>query len=49
MGNIVSLRDASHDEIETLLPWFVSGGLEAGEAALVEAHLAGCAECRALV
>ena len=30
-----------------LLPWHVNGTLEPGEEALVEAHLAECAECRA--
>jgi anti-sigma factor RsiW len=30
-----------------LLPWYVRGGLAAGERAAVEAHLAGCAACRA--
>jgi anti-sigma factor RsiW len=29
-----------------LLPWHVNGTLEPGETALVEAHLAECAECR---
>lgn len=30
-----------------LLPWHVNGTLEPAEAAWFEAHLAGCAECRA--
>ena len=30
-----------------LLPWYVNGTLDATEAALFEAHLAQCEECRA--
>lgn len=36
-----------HDEAEALLPWYVTGRLDAEEQALVEAHLAGCAALRA--
>ena len=45
MGNLVQLRDA-HEQAQLLLPWRVNGTLEPGEAALLEAHLAECAECR---
>lgn len=31
---------SKHDEIELLLPWYVTGKLDAGDAARVEAHLA---------
>jgi hypothetical protein len=44
-GRIVLLRDGDHEEVHALLPWYVNGGLDAAETALVEAHLAGCAEC----
>jgi hypothetical protein len=46
VGDLLQLRDA-HDEAQMLLPWRVNGTLEPGDAALFEAHLAECAECRA--
>jgi anti-sigma factor RsiW len=36
-----------HDDIEALLSDYVEGGLTAAEHSRVEAHLAGCAACRA--
>lgn len=38
-----------HEVIEMLLPWYVTGRLDAQEVAHVEAHLAGCDACRALL
>lgn len=38
-----------HQEIEMLLPWFVTGQLDAGETAQVDAHVLVCAECRILL
>lgn len=35
-----------HREAEELLPWYTTGQLGSGEQALVEQHLAACAECR---
>lgn len=46
MAQIINFRGSPHDEVQELLPWFVNGTLEADEAERVEAHLAGCAECR---
>jgi hypothetical protein len=46
MAQIIHFRGSPHDEVQELLPWFVNGTLEADEAERVEAHLAGCAECR---
>jgi len=46
MGTILPLHDP-HDQAQMLLPWRVNGTLEAGEAALFDAHLETCAECRA--
>lgn len=37
---------ASHQEAEELLPWYATGQLKADEQALVERHLASCADCR---
>ena len=45
MGNIVHLHGDPHQQVQQLLPWFVSGTLEAAEHRLVEEHLAACTEC----
>jgi anti-sigma factor RsiW len=47
MGNIVPLHDDAHSETQQLLPWYLNGTLEESERARVDAHLAGCEECRA--
>jgi anti-sigma factor RsiW len=46
LGNLHHLHD-EHEQAQMLLPWHVNGTLEPAEAAWFEAHLAGCAECRA--
>ena len=38
-----------HEEIEMLLPWFVTGQLDADETAQVEAHMLACTECQLLL
>ena len=45
MGDLLQLRD-THEQAQMLLPWRVNGTLEPGDAALLEAHLAECEECR---
>jgi len=47
MAEIIRLRGSPHEQAQQLLPWYVNGTLDADEAAMVEAHLAECAECRA--
>jgi anti-sigma factor RsiW len=47
MAEIIRLRGSPHEQAQHLLPWYVNGTLEADDAAMVEAHLAECAECRA--
>jgi hypothetical protein len=47
MGRVVPLHPRDHDEVRSLLPWYVSGRLDAAETARVTEHLATCAECRA--
>jgi len=46
-GEVIPLRDAEHKELKDLLPWYVTGQLDAEEAQLVSAHVAACAECQA--
>jgi anti-sigma factor RsiW len=46
-SNIVHLEPDPHVAVQMLLPWYLSGRLEPGERAEVEAHLASCAVCRA--
>jgi anti-sigma factor RsiW len=47
MGNIVRLPGDRHRETQLLLPWYATGQLDEADRARVEAHLAGCARCRA--
>ena len=47
MAEIIPLHGGPHEQALQLLPWYVNGTLDADETALVEAHLADCAECRA--
>jgi anti-sigma factor RsiW len=46
-GRIIPLPGDPHRQAELLLPWYVTGRLDDAEQALLEAHLAACAECRA--
>jgi hypothetical protein len=46
MARIIRLHDDSHWELQRLLPWYVTDRLDPTEHARVEAHLAGCEECR---
>ena len=47
MGNVIPLAGDRHQQVQSLLPWYVNGTLAEDEAAAVEAHLAECDECRA--
>jgi hypothetical protein len=47
MAEIIHLRKNPHEEVQELLPWLVNGTLDPIEVEQIEAHLAGCAECRA--
>ena len=49
MGDIVRLDSGRHEEIKSLLPWYVTGRLDPAEHARVAAHLVGCEECRSEV
>ena len=46
MNNVIKLHGDPHEQTQALLPWYASGTLDAAEAAMVEAHLIECAECR---
>jgi anti-sigma factor RsiW len=45
MGRILPFTGDPHRETRDLMPWLVSGRLEADEQARVEAHLTTCEEC----
>jgi anti-sigma factor RsiW len=47
MGRVIRFRGGQHREVQDLLPWRLTGALEADEEARVDAHLSVCAECRA--
>lgn len=47
MGHVIPLHGDRHEEAARLLPWFVTGQLDAADHARVEAHVAECAECQA--
>ena len=46
-GQILHLEPDPHVAVQRLLPWYLTGRLEAPEREAVEAHLAQCPECRA--
>lgn len=45
-GHIISLHGDLHDDACALLPWYVTGRLDAEDMARVEAHLPTCAQCQ---
>lgn len=46
-GRIIHMPADDHRDIQSLLPWFLNGKLEASERDRVQAHLGECADCRA--
>ena len=46
MADLLPSEINRHDDTEELLPWYVTGQLQADERALVEQHLSACAHCR---
>ena len=46
-GDIIPLHGDPHHEALTLLPWYVTGKLDAQDLARVEAHLRTCLACQA--
>lgn len=47
MASIIRLHAGRHDEIRSLLPWYVTGRLDEAEHARVAAHVSACRECQA--
>lgn len=47
MADIIPIHGDRHLKTQKLLPWYVTGQLDAGERGDLEAHLADCVECRA--
>lgn len=47
MANIIPFHGDPHEAAQQLLPWYLTETLDVADRALVETHLAGCAECRA--
>ena len=45
-GRILPFEARGHDEAQRLLPWLVNGHLEEPDRSWVDAHVAGCADCR---
>lgn len=46
-GRIIHMPADDHRDIQSLLPWYLSGKLEGAERDRVQAHLGQCADCRA--
>ena len=46
-ADVLPIEGAEHQAVQLLLPWHGNAMLEPGEAARVEAHVAGCARCQA--
>jgi anti-sigma factor RsiW len=47
MTNIGLPQDFDHDDVQRLLPWYVTDTLNVDEAERVAAHLERCADCKA--
>ena len=45
-ARILSLESAEHRAAQELMPWFVNGTLDAGEASVVARHIAECPRCQ---
>jgi anti-sigma factor RsiW len=46
-GQIIRFQGDQHREVQSLLPWYLTGRLEDTDRVRVEAHLDACAECQA--
>lgn len=46
-GRIIPLHGDLHEDVNALLPWYVTGRMDEDDRVRVEAHLSGCAQCQA--
>jgi len=46
-GQIIRFQGDQHSEVQSLLPWYLTGRLDPSDLTRVEAHLSACAECQA--
>jgi len=46
-GQIIRFQGDQHREVQSLLPWYLTGRLDEPDQARVEAHLSACPECQA--
>jgi anti-sigma factor RsiW len=46
-GDVLNFTKSVHQRTQELLPWFLTGTLDAEERVAVEQHLPGCPACRA--
>ncbi len=46
-GHVVQLDTDTHQAVQQMLPWYVTGRLDDSERGRIEAHLAACPHCQA--
>jgi hypothetical protein len=46
-GRIIQMPTDEHRDVQSLLPWYLTGELEESERNTLQAHLSQCADCRA--
>lgn len=47
MADIIPLNPDQHEQIERLLPWYVTGQIDSADRAKIDAHLPDCTRCQA--
>lgn len=46
MANVIWLRGDQHHQVQAILPWYLTGQIDAADRNMVESHLAICPTCR---
>ena len=46
-GRIIQMPSDDHRDVQSLLPWYLTGELDESERNTLQAHLSQCADCRA--
>jgi anti-sigma factor RsiW len=46
-GQIIQMPSDEHRDIQSLLPWFLTGEMDQSERNRIQAHIDGCAQCNA--